>query len=105
MKVNEGQYSGKTNNDADDSDNTGWFNLNFINCLNKIVIAHIGISSIYFFLLLFEGLGKTLNMYDLPGHDRLRYSFLDQHKEEAKAIVYVIDASTIKQKLRYDKFK
>lgn len=46
------------------------------------------------------GLGKKLNMYDLPGHDRLRYSALDKRKEEAKAIIYVIDASTIKQKLR-----
>ena len=44
--------------------------------------------------------GKTLEMYDLPGHDRLRYSALDKRKEEARAIIYVIDASTIKQKLR-----
>ena len=50
--------------------------------------------------LLLLGLGKKLNMYDLPGHDRLRYSALDKRKEEAKAIIYVIDASTIKQKLR-----
>ena len=47
------------------------------------------------------GLKKTLNIYDLPGHDRLRYSALEKRKEEAKAIIYVIDASTIKQKLRY----
>lgn len=43
---------------------------------------------------------KTLNMYDLPGHDRIRYAALEKRKEEAKAIIYVIDASTIKQKLR-----
>lgn len=46
------------------------------------------------------GLKQTLNIYDLPGHDRLRYSALEKRKEEAKAIIYVIDASTIKQKLR-----
>ena len=43
---------------------------------------------------------KTLNMYDLPGHDRLRYSALNRRKGEANAIIYVIDSSTIKQKLR-----
>ena len=48
----------------------------------------------------FDGFRKTLEMYDLPGHDRLRYSALDKRKEEASAIIYVIDASTIKQKLR-----
>ena len=47
-----------------------------------------------------SGLGKTFHVYDLPGHDRIRYAALDKHKEKAKAIIYVIDASTIKQKLR-----
>jgi len=45
-------------------------------------------------------LGKMLNVYDVPGHDRLRYSALDKRKEEAKAILYVIDASTLKQNIR-----
>jgi len=45
-------------------------------------------------------LGKMMNIYDLPGHDRLRYSALNKRKEEAKAILYVIDASTLKQNIR-----
>ena len=36
-----------------------------------------------------------MNFYDLPGHDRLRYSALNKRKEDAKAILYVIDASTL----------
>ena len=45
-------------------------------------------------------LGKMMNIYDLPGHDRLRYTALNKRKEEAKAILYVIDASTLKQNIR-----
>ena len=45
-------------------------------------------------------IGKMMNIYDLPGHDRLRYSALEKRKEEAKAILYVIDASTLKQNIR-----
>lgn len=45
-------------------------------------------------------LAKPMELYDLPGHDRLRFAALDKHKDEAKAIIYVVDASTIKQKLR-----
>ena len=45
-------------------------------------------------------IGKMMNVYDLPGHDRLRYSALNKRKEEAKAILYVIDASTLKQNIR-----
>ena len=44
-------------------------------------------------------LHKPLDLCDLPGHDRLREAALDKRKEEAKAIIYVVDASTIKQKL------
>lgn len=44
-------------------------------------------------------LQKPLDLCDLPGHDRLREAALDKRKEEAKAIIYVLDASTIKQKL------
>ena len=45
-------------------------------------------------------IGKMMNIYDLPGHDRLRYSALEKRKEDAKAILYVIDASTLKQNIR-----
>lgn len=43
---------------------------------------------------------KKMSLYDIPGHYRLRYSALEKRREEAKAIVYVIDASTIKHRLR-----
>ena len=45
-------------------------------------------------------IGKMMSIYDLPGHDRLRYSALEKRKEDAKAILYVIDASTLKQNIR-----
>lgn len=43
---------------------------------------------------------KKMVICDIPGNDRIRYSALEKRKEKAKAIIYVIDSSTIKQKLR-----
>jgi len=43
---------------------------------------------------------KIFNVVDLPGHERLRYAALDKHKESALAVLYVVDASTIKQQMR-----
>jgi len=43
---------------------------------------------------------KILTVVDLPGHDRLRYAALDKYKDSALAVLYVIDASTIKQQIR-----
>jgi len=43
---------------------------------------------------------KVFNVVDLPGHERLRYAALDKHKDSALAVIYVVDASTIKQQIR-----
>lgn len=41
-----------------------------------------------------------LKIIDIPGHERLRDKFFDQHKTLAKGIVYVIDSNTIQQDIR-----
>ncbi len=43
---------------------------------------------------------KPLSVIDIPGHERLRYKSLDKNKDSARAIIYVIDASTITKGIR-----
>ena len=43
---------------------------------------------------------KPVSVLDLPGHERIRYKFLDKHKESAMGIVYVLDAATITKCIR-----
>lgn len=45
-------------------------------------------------------LQKTLRIVDLPGQDRLRNKYFDQYKNNAKAIVYVVDSVTIQKEIR-----
>ncbi|CAH1170370.1 unnamed protein product [Phaedon cochleariae] len=42
----------------------------------------------------------VLKVVDIPGHERLRNKFFDQHKEVTKGIVYVVDSSTLTQDIR-----
>jgi len=44
--------------------------------------------------------GKKVTVVDMPGHDRIRYAALDKHKDSALGVVYVVDASNIKQGIR-----
>jgi len=44
--------------------------------------------------------GRKVTLVDMPGHERIRYSAMDKHKESALGIVYVVDASTIKHQIR-----
>ena len=39
-------------------------------------------------------------MVDIPGHERLRSKYLDQFKKSIRAVVYVVDSSTIQKQLR-----
>lgn len=43
---------------------------------------------------------KPVSILDCPGHERLRFKCLDQHKEKALGIIYVLDASTITKGIR-----
>ncbi len=43
---------------------------------------------------------KPVNVLDIPGHERIRYTFLDKHKNSAMAIVFLLDASTITKGIR-----
>lgn len=43
---------------------------------------------------------KSLTVYDLPGHERIRYSAFEKVKTLAKAIIFVIDSATIQKDLR-----
>ena len=38
---------------------------------------------------------KNRKIVDLPGHERIRYKYLDQQKDSAMGIIYILDASTI----------
>lgn len=39
-------------------------------------------------------------MIDIPGHERLRDKFFDQHKAIAKGIVYIVDSVTLQHDIR-----
>jgi len=43
---------------------------------------------------------KPVTVLDCPGHERLRIKGLDQHKDKAMGIIYVLDASTITKGIR-----
>jgi signal recognition particle receptor subunit beta len=49
------------------------------------------------FLTLTNGI---LRLVDLPGHERLRLRLLDNYKSSTKALVYVIDSSTIQKEIK-----
>lgn len=37
---------------------------------------------------------------DIPGHERLRYKYIDEHKASTKGIVFVVDSLTIQDDLK-----
>ncbi|XP_019870565.1 signal recognition particle receptor subunit beta [Aethina tumida] len=43
---------------------------------------------------------QTLKIIDIPGHERLRDKFFEEHKNSAKGIVFVIDSVTLQQDVR-----
>lgn len=38
---------------------------------------------------------KTVTLVDLPGHDRLRVAGIQKHKNSARGVLYVVDASNV----------
>ncbi|XP_001641944.2 signal recognition particle receptor subunit beta [Nematostella vectensis] len=44
--------------------------------------------------------GKQVNMVDLPGHDRIRSQFLEKYKEQARAILFVVDSVNFPREVR-----
>ena len=43
---------------------------------------------------------KNRKIIDVPGHERIRYKCLDQQKDSAIGIIYLLDASTISKQIR-----
>ncbi|KAG7178013.1 signal recognition particle receptor subunit beta-like [Homarus americanus] len=43
---------------------------------------------------------KSLTMYDLPGHERIRYGLFEKVKKLARAIIFVVDSATIQKDVR-----
>lgn len=41
-----------------------------------------------------------LPVVDVPGHERLRVKYLEEYKNQVKAIIYVVDSSTLQKQLR-----
>lgn len=46
------------------------------------------------------GDNKSHRIVDLPGHERLRLRLLENYKNSTKAVVYVIDSSTVQKEIR-----
>lgn len=42
----------------------------------------------------------VLRLVDMPGHERLRLKLLDTYKQSAKAVVFVIDSSTVQKEIK-----
>nr|CAG4645770.1 EOG090X0C7N [Lynceus sp. MCZ IZ 141354] len=43
---------------------------------------------------------KKLKLIDVPGHERVRYKFIDGYKNSAKGIIFMIDSATFTKDLR-----
>ncbi|KAJ8320027.1 hypothetical protein KUTeg_001614 [Tegillarca granosa] len=43
---------------------------------------------------------KSLSIMDLPGHERVRTQILEQNKQLARGIIYVIDSSTFQKEIK-----
>lgn len=44
--------------------------------------------------------GSSFRVVDLPGHERLRLTLLENFKNTTKALVYVIDSNTVQKEIR-----
>lgn len=43
---------------------------------------------------------KSLTLYDLPGHERIRYAAFEKVKKLARGIIFVLDSSTVQKDVR-----
>ncbi|KAK3863902.1 hypothetical protein Pcinc_030369 [Petrolisthes cinctipes] len=43
---------------------------------------------------------KSLTVYDIPGHERIRYTLFDKVKKLARGIIFVVDSSSIQKDVR-----
>ena len=62
----------------------------------RVLASHTSLQTIASFISLpsSEKQPRTVRLLDIPGHPRIRDQFRD-HVVEAKAVVFVVDASTI----------
>ncbi|XP_045163614.1 signal recognition particle receptor subunit beta-like [Mercenaria mercenaria] len=44
--------------------------------------------------------GKTLRILDLPGHERVRLQMLETHKDVTRAIMFVVDSSSVQKDIK-----
>ncbi|MEE6500810.1 hypothetical protein FKM82_003941 [Ascaphus truei] len=44
--------------------------------------------------------GSSLTLVDLPGHESLRFKFLEQYKTAARALVFVVDSSAFQREVK-----
>ena len=43
---------------------------------------------------------KKLRVVDLPGHERLQLQMMDEHKGQARAVVFVVDSGTLQKDIK-----
>lgn len=43
---------------------------------------------------------KSLTLYDLPGHERIRYAAFEKVKKLARGVIFVVDSGTIQKDVR-----
>lgn len=46
------------------------------------------------------GKNKSLRIIDLPGHERLRQTLLEQYKSLARAVIFLVDSSTLQKEIK-----
>ncbi|KAL4221173.1 hypothetical protein ACF0H5_019437 [Mactra antiquata] len=44
--------------------------------------------------------GKSLSLYDLPGHERVRLQMLEKYKDMTRAIMFVVDSSSVQKDIK-----
>ncbi|XP_067851622.1 signal recognition particle receptor subunit beta [Heptranchias perlo] len=66
----------------------------------KFKVTHTSITSNSALYRVKSDKGPAVALYDLPGHESLRYRYLEKHKSDARAIVFVVDSVSFQKEVK-----
>ncbi|XP_067898082.1 signal recognition particle receptor subunit beta isoform X1 [Heterodontus francisci] len=66
----------------------------------KFKVTHTSITSNSALYKVKSDKGPAVALYDLPGHESLRHQYLEKHKGDARAIVFVVDSVSFQKEVK-----
>ncbi|XP_078419709.1 signal recognition particle receptor subunit beta [Cetorhinus maximus] len=66
----------------------------------KFKVTHTSITSNSALYRVRSDKGPAVALYDLPGHESLRLQYLEKHKGDARAIVFVVDSVSFQKEVK-----